>query len=131
VRGKVFCRLNRDRKRIALKDGGWLLANALGIAIYLSLESWVLAPRSEAEALNGIDQIYFWLTRNLPLLVVYLVLNVIWLIRIRSRSDPSNKWPFRNWLLVCLAWAIALIYHGLTVKILKILIAMIDGKAWK
>lgn len=118
-------------ERLALKGVGWLLANALGIAIYLSLESWVLAPRSEAEALNGFDQIYFWLTRNLPLLIVYLVLNVVWLIRIRRRSDPSNKWQFRSWLLVCLAWAIALIYHGLAVKVLKMVIAMIDGKAWK
>ena len=105
-------------ERLALKAGGWLLVNALGIAIYLSLESWILAPRPEAEALNGIDQIYFWLTRNLPLLIVFIVLNVIWLIRIWRRTDPSNMWPFRSWLLVCLAWAIALVYHGLAVKIL-------------
>ena len=29
----------------------WLLANILGVCVYLLLESWILTPRSEAESL--------------------------------------------------------------------------------
>jgi hypothetical protein len=119
-------------KQIVLNESTfWLAANALGIAIYLAFESWILAPRSVEDALNGIDEIDYWIEFDLPVLAVFLVLNIIWLIRIWRRSQASTKWPFRIWLLTCLAWGIGLIYHGFVIKILLIVVAMIDGQAWK
>lgn len=109
----------------------WVLINALGVAVYLLLEAWILAPRSEGEALNGIDQIYFWLTRMLPVLIVIGVVDVIWAIRIARGSSPLRKWQFSWWLIVCLAWGVALCYNGLAVKVARVTCMVTTGAARK
>ncbi len=119
------------RRMVLSESVFWLPVNALGIGIYLAFESWILAPRSEENALNGIDEISYWLTLDLPVLIICFILNVIWLIRISRRSNSSKKGQVWTWLLTCLAWIIALLYHGFIIKILWILMMMIDGQAWK
>ncbi len=119
--------------KATLKDSRiWLLANILGVCVYLLLESWILAPRSEAESLNGIDVGYFWLTRECPILVVFLLLNLTWLSLIIKRGRSSKNWhPLVIWVLVCLMWGAAFLTYGVGIGILKIIVDMIDGRAWK
>jgi hypothetical protein len=111
----------------ALKDSRfWLLANAVGICAYLLIELWIMAPRSEAESLNFINIIYYWTISEFPLLVVFLILNVIWLIFIvRSRlSNGSRRSLLTVWFLVCLVWGVALFSYGLAGGMVKILIIL-------
>ena len=109
----------------------WLLLNAFGIVIYLWLESQILAPRPEGESLNGIDQIHLWVTTNFPVLVIFFLLNLVWLIRSQKpiAGAVAKQWYF--WSFVVGGWVVALLYRGLVVKILCILILMISGRAWK
>lgn len=103
----------------------WVLVNAIGIAAYLLLEGSILASRSEGESLNGIDQIYFWFTRMLPVLVVVGVVDVIWAARIFRGSSPLRKWGFGWWLIVCFAWCVALVYNGFAIKIALVVFAVV------
>jgi hypothetical protein len=109
----------------------WMLLNAFGIVIYLWLESRILAPRPEPESLNGIDQIHLWLTTNLPVLVIFFLLNLVRLIKSQKpiARAVTKQWYF--WSFVFGGWVVALLYRGLAVKILVILVLMISGRAWK
>lgn len=116
--------MNGIKKSILNEQIFWLLANALGIVIYLSLDSWIVAPRLKGDEFNGIDQFFFWIKGNLPILMLYLLLNVIWLIRIKRHYINSNKWPLRALIFTCLIWSVALIYYGFIIKFLKIVIML-------
>ena len=100
-----------------------MLTNILGIVIYLAVEYWILfRPREIADDEYGIGDLYLWITREFPILVAFLVINVIWLATILTNSLHSNKRSQLGiWLLMCLVWCCALIYRGTAVITLKIL----------
>jgi hypothetical protein len=111
---------------------GWLLANAGGVIFYLMLEFWLLAPRSEADELNGIDVISFWLATNFPLLVSFIIADGVWLRRIIKGGQAGRQWRALSlWLLVCFIWMAVILCNGITLKLLGIAVDMIDGRAWK
>ena len=127
---RVLDTLPMDTKKLSVA-WRWVLINALGVTAYLLLEAWILAPRSEGETLNGIDQIYFWITRMLPVLVVVGVIDVIWAVCIARSKSPLRKWQFRWWLIACFAWALALCYNGLAVKVARVTFLVTTGEARK
>ncbi len=107
----------------------WLLINATGMVIYVAIGAWIKAPRPEGYQLNGIDEIYLWVTRMLPVLAVVAVLDAIWLlILLKSQERPTQ---LRFWLSTCLVWCAVLFYNGLAIKVGKIVIAVITGEARK
>ena len=58
----------------------WLLVNMTGIVVYLSIGAWIKAPRPVGDELNGIDEIYLWMTQKwLPILAVVALVNLVWL----------------------------------------------------
>lgn len=109
----------------------WLLINAIGLIIYLSIEHWVLAPRPEGYELNGFDIWFFWISRLLPVLIVVVIVNATWLVKLLKGSPPDRATQLRFWLATGLVWCLALLYNGLTIKIAKIVIAIIADKVRK
>lgn len=108
----------------------WLLANVLGICAYLLIEFWILAPRSEAESLNTTDVIHLWLITECPLLVAFLILNLVWMGVTIKRWFSNKSWqPLVAWSVVCLAWGVTLFAYGIAIGMLKVLIMMADRGA--
>jgi len=119
-----------EHLRFAIREGKvWLFFNALGIGIYLAIECWIFAPRIPEEAFNGIDQICYWTTTEFPLLVLYLGVNVTWLLMSRKSAFFRSR-QLSIWLLGCLVWGIVLACDPVAVKIVGIVTDMIDGTAW-
>ena len=104
----------------------WLIANALGMCIYLAAESYELAPRPQYQELSGLDIICFWLSKELPLLCVFLVSNIVWLtLIIKNRRLTGNRKPLRVWILVCLLWVAIVFSHGMGIEMLQVLANMV------
>lgn len=101
----------------------WILTNILGIVTYLAVEYWLLFRHKEIIGdEDGIGDIYLWVTHEFPILVAFLLINVIWLKTILANSLYSNKRSRLGiWLLMCLVWGFALIYRGTAIIMLKIL----------
>jgi hypothetical protein len=117
-----------DLKLTAKEGWAWILFNALGIGTYLAIESWIFAPRIPEEAFNGIDQICYWTTMEFPLLAFCFGVDMTWLLMSRKSLF------FRRQLAICLlmsgVWGSVLVCDPIAVKIVMILMAMIDGRAW-
>jgi len=109
--------------KIALiSECGWLLVNGFGMGVYLFMEHWILAPRPEPEAFNGIDVLHFWFTKELPLLTGFLVLNLIWLAFIlrRNCSHFQRRPKLIVWTLVGLVWLGSLFPYGIATQVVRI-----------
>jgi len=102
------------RLKVAFKaQKTWLLVNALGICIYAMFEACILAPRSEAESFNGIDQIFFWYATQMPVLFIFCALNLVWLITIIKKGFSKEQWTsLVIWLFAFSAWAIVFCAFG-------------------
>ena len=102
----------------------WLLANALGISIYLLVQYGIMAPRPEWDELNFVDIFFYWLSYGVPIIVVSMIVDLVWLILIIKNRSLCQNWisQIEVWLLVCLAWGIALFAYGLTLPSLKIIV---------
>jgi hypothetical protein len=109
----------------------WVLTNVLGICAYLCIEAWLLMPRSQGDSLNAFDIIHFWLTAECPLLIVFLMLNLIWAICIiKNRHSDADRRKLVMWLGVCVAWTIVIFVYGIGVGMLKVLIIFVDKNLW-
>jgi len=110
----------------ALKEAVfWLLANIVGMGTYFAIESWILAPRDEVDEINPMDVMYYWSKLDFPVLAVFLVLNFVWLISIlMRRPSDSKRSALAVWLMVCLAWGVTLIIHGVAVIMLVLVIGI-------
>ncbi len=106
-----------------ISECGWLLVNGFGLGAYLFMEHWILAPRPESEAFNGIDVLYFWFTKELPLLVGFLVLNFIWLAFVlkRNRVSSQKRPKLVIWILVGSIWFVSLFPCGIATQVVRIL----------
>ena len=113
----------------------WLLVNGLGMCAYLFFEALILAPRSEPD-MGPPGAEMFALVSIMFFYIMFIVVNVIWLISIIKRACSNGNWRSSMvWLLVCLAWgvtlAVPLFGYSIAIGILKILTAMVNGTAWK
>jgi hypothetical protein len=111
----------------------WLIANFIGISAYLLFECWLLAPHPEVGPQNGIDQKVAWLFTAFPVLILFIILNIIWFISTIRSGRPSGWWtPLPVWLLAVSAWVVAIFgYSNIGITMLSLFIDMIDGRAWK
>lgn len=109
----------------------WLLVNVAGVVIYLAIGAWIKAPRPEGHELNGIDEIYFWMTRALPVLAVVAVFGLAWLVKLLRSQSPDRAMQLRFWISTCFVWGVVLVCDGLAVKIAKIAVLIVTGEARK
>jgi hypothetical protein len=112
---------------VALKGAGiWLFFNALGIGVYLVLDSWITGPLREDKSFNKGDPVRDWLGTTFPLLALYLGINVTWLILNRKTPFFGSR-QLLLWLLVCLVWGIVLSRDPVN---FKALLEILNGTAW-
>lgn len=108
----------------------WLLANILGVCAYLFIEYLILAPRFQEDALNTFDVMHLWLTLGCPLLIAFLIVDLVWLaIIIKGRRSGGNWRPMTPWVLVSLAWGLAIYSYGIAPGMVKLLIIAMNRKA--
>lgn len=119
-----------DNTRRALNGAQyWLLANVVGILIYFRIQSWILAPRSEAESFNGFDEMYYWMNMEGPLLVLFLVLNLIWLALAVKRGRGEKNWLSSSiCLLAGVVWCGAILTNGMAPSVLHRWIMVMGGR---
>jgi hypothetical protein len=96
-------------KRIGPADAVLLLANILGCAIYLlrARYAWIIPE----EAANGIHTItgepFVWAAAVLPVWIVFLVINLIWGVKILVRRQSAQG---RIWLASAFVWMVAVLF---------------------
>lgn len=122
--------MKTDDTRRALNGAQyWLVANVVGIFIYFRIQSWILAPRSEADSFNGFDEMYYWMNMEGPLLGLFLVVNLIWLTLAIKRGRGEKNWlPSSIWLLACLIWCGSIFTNGMAPSVLHRWIMVIGGR---
>jgi len=115
----------------------WIVANTVGFGIFLYTESrlalhpFVSEPFTSHDIIGSAsDMISQWFEWECPLLIVFLLLNMIWLYRIiRPRnSNPTNQ-SFIVWLLICLAWVCAISVYGISIPMITKIIPMLIRRA--
>lgn len=108
----------------------WILANAVGICIYLTFEFWISLPRSEEDSFNSFDITFFWFVAELPVLMLFLIVNLIWLNRLISKGRHSRNWqPMIIWSLVGLGWVCAASVFGIAIRILTVIAPILIKRA--
>ena len=113
------------------KEIWWIAANLICMLAPILFEWWLLLPRSEWDALNGIDIIGTWILKVLPFLTVIFIVNIIWLTQIwRRNRELARRQAFGTWLLVFCLWLVPICLNNLFFGLLRELIRMIDGEAW-
>jgi hypothetical protein len=116
-----------ERLKLAAPEARfWILFNALGIAVYISIEIWLFAPRIPEMAFNGIDQLCFWSTMQFPLLALYLGINLTWILLSRQSPFFKSRQLF-IWLLGCAAWGLLLLLDPIALKIVYLFIMIESG----
>jgi hypothetical protein len=86
------------------RDKWWLIANAVGAAVYVWLSSWTwLEPELRGQDVARAGDAMVWAMTALPVLVGFALADLVWLIR-RVRTGQSCQ-PM---LLAALLWVVIL-----------------------
>jgi hypothetical protein len=92
----------------------WILLNLIGMATYLSLGSdlWIL-PGDEGLP-GGPGDAFYWFFLMLPVLVAYLVVNMISLSAIIERVRQTKRLiSLYIWLAIAILWIVTFRYDNL------------------
>lgn len=107
--------------KIIRENWSWIIINVMGMLIFLLTESWLDAPRPPEQAFNSFDILHLWVTRELPILVLFAILNFVWLMRLLitdNHKDQNAVYVF--WSLICLMWFWTVSIYGTTVLTLAL-----------
>ena len=114
------------------KEIGWIAANLVSMLAPIVFEWWLELPRSEWDALNGIDAWCTWMIWVLPFLASIFIADIIWLVQVlRLNRGLGRRRGFGAWLLVCCLWLVPFCVNPVTPYCLRIVIDMIDGQAFR
>jgi len=88
----------------------WLMVNASGIILYLLAASQIWGGQNRL-GLGAGDPIV-WMLMAFPILVVFVIINTVWLILIlRNLSRDRLNWQqFPFWLFGIAVWVVAYIF---------------------
>lgn len=100
------------------KKNYWLIANAIGITAFLFFASklWPNLVQQNVPLEMRLDAALPFFTNCLPILLLFFLINMIWLIQIfvtiiREHSHSIISWlSLVIWLLVVASWIIAFKY---------------------
>jgi hypothetical protein len=114
------------------KEIGWIIANLVVMSAPIIFEWWLELPRSEWYALNGIDVWCTWMIWVLAFLALILTANIIWLVQVlRLNRALGRRRAFGAWSLVCCLWLVPFWINPVTPRLLRLVIDMIDGRAFR
>lgn len=90
-----------------------IFLNGVGVPLYLYLSSRLWAPNGQAGLRGGPGDPIVWGLTVLPILVVFCIINLIWLRSIFLRWLRTKKFSVVIvYLLVSTAWCSAIIYSN-------------------
>ncbi len=96
-------------------DKWWSLANGLGVIAFLALASisWIEPElRGEAVATAGVAMV--WGLTALPVLVAFMLADLVWLGLSISRSASwSDLRTMLPWCITLAVWVLAFVFDGL------------------
>jgi hypothetical protein len=95
---------------IITKDNSiWILANGVGICAFaiLNLQALVIESGDEGGP-DPIGAFAFCFTYEVPLMVVFLVVNFAWLLVLLRNRKVHNRNPIFAWLLSGVAWIVTM-----------------------
>lgn len=106
---------------------GWLLVNIVGMLLYLCGIFWLLLPRSEVDSLNSFDVIHFWFIIECPILIAFIIINIIWLIStLGFRHRYADRQSIAVWVIAMLIWVGIVVGNGIGIGMCKVLIILIS-----
>ena len=127
MRQSLFTVVDALRKEI-----GWIIANLVVMSAPILFEWWLELPRSEYYALNGIDVFCTSVMWVLPFLALIFTANIIWLVQVlRLNRGPARRRAFGAWLLACCLWLVPFCINPATPHGLRLVVEMIDGRAFR
>ena len=90
------------------------------MVLYLIYEYFLLA-RPEDDALNPIVLISNWIIVDGPILLIFLIANVIWTALIIRAVRVCKNWrPLTWWGITLFAWSVTLFMNGLAFDFLRL-----------
>jgi hypothetical protein len=127
MRQSLFTVVDALRKEI-----GWIIANLVVMSVPIIFECWLELPRSELDALGGIDVWCTWMIWVLPFLALIFAVNIIWLVQVlRLNRGLARRRALVAWFLVCCLWLVPFWINPVTPYCLRIVVDMIDGRAFQ
>lgn len=92
------------------KPNYWVIANAIGILCFIYFSSKLWAPPGESGLLGGPGDAFIWTLTVLPVILIFLVANVVWLVRSLFRIRKGGARGLFVWALVLAVWLVAFGY---------------------
>ena len=90
---------------LSWKRSCWLAASAMGIAVYLQRASVIWAPPGREGEPGGAGDPIVWGVNAGWVLVVFLLLNMAWLVLIIRAWFRNKQWqPILLWILIGSLW---------------------------
>jgi hypothetical protein len=102
----------------------WVIINILGMIAYFLSERSLLNPSAERMGEEtGFDYMYLWMTRELSIIIVFVVINMIWLISICGNTKCIKKWKLWSlWMLICMAWVGTIAFRGTSIAAVRVIL---------
>ena len=98
----------------------FLLANVIGMAFYLFYEHLLLF-RGQDDDLNPIVAVSYWMRVDGPVLLGFVILNLIWAVLIINKARAYGNWRLLAWWgTAVLAWIVTLFVFGMAIGFLRL-----------
>jgi len=119
------------RRKFGKGSVALLLANLLGITIYLYIEHWILSPAFFDDASDGFSTLYYWGRYDGPVLLVAAAANIFFFVlEIRKPFEKRiSKGMFFS--IAPLPWLLAMAINGIGYRALIIAIILIKSSLAK
>lgn len=92
----------------------WIVLNLIGMAMYLRLGSDLWTIPSDERLLGGPGDAFYWFFLMLPVLLAYLVFNLISLSAIIERVRQTGRLnALYIWLAIAVLWIVTFRYDNL------------------
>jgi hypothetical protein len=112
------------------KERGWVAANLIGISVGVLFDLWLTMPR-ETELASPLltASIGLWVVTAFTTLLVILIVNVIWLIRLCwGNRGLARLRALGAWVLVCCLWLVPVYFNRLAPNLLELARLTVEGR---
>lgn len=88
----------------------WVIANAVGVICFIYLSSKLWSPSGENGLLGGPGDPLIWTLTVFPVILIFLIVNLVWLVRALLHVRKDGVRGLFVWALVLVVWLAAFGY---------------------